>query len=225
MAVKEAPSGAAPTPYYLDGIKYLELASNEEFNAAIEAFSAPKEFGICDGTASVYAGLFITQQPRKPFNLSYRTLIGNDVSDLGFAYKIHLIYNALAQPSAQDDNSISDSPNPAIFSWNITTVPSYFTGFKPSAHLVIDSRTAGPDVMTALEAFLYGTDSIAPAFPTPAQLLAIFDNFGYFLVKDLGGGRWSAEGEPVQIATNPLLSFTIDDPSVTISGDEFTITY
>jgi hypothetical protein len=224
-SVKESPSGGTPTAYYLDGIKYLQVAAAEDFNATIAAFSAPPEFAQCDGTGSLYRGLFITQQPRVPFNLSYRTLVGNDVDDLGYGYKIHLIYNALAKPSGRDHQSISNSPTPLALSWDLTTVPVWFDGFKPSAHMIIDSRLSGADVMTALEAMLYGTDTSDPAFPQPADLIAIFDNYGAFTVTDLGNGHYTADGEAVQIA-NPDLNFTIDDASVTDNGDgTFTINY
>ena len=36
-AITESPSGAEPTPLYADDIKYLNLLSNEEFGATIEA--------------------------------------------------------------------------------------------------------------------------------------------------------------------------------------------
>ena len=38
-AVTESPSGAEPTPLYADDIKYLNLMSNEEFGATIEAYT------------------------------------------------------------------------------------------------------------------------------------------------------------------------------------------
>src|SRR5689334_3307339 len=76
-AINEAPSGGEPKPYYVDGYKYLNLASAEDFKATLSAFSAPPEFALCDGMKSIHNGLFATQQPRRPFNLSYRTRVGN----------------------------------------------------------------------------------------------------------------------------------------------------
>mgnify|MGYP001774960863 FL=1 len=38
-AVTESPSGAEATPLYADDLKYLELMSNEEFGATIEAYT------------------------------------------------------------------------------------------------------------------------------------------------------------------------------------------
>ena len=98
-AVSESPSGAEATPLYADDIKYLNLMSTEEFGATIEAFMYPDEFMECDGSASIATGVYIGQQKRKTFGLCYRTVLGNDVENNDFGYKLHLIYGALAAPS------------------------------------------------------------------------------------------------------------------------------
>ena len=56
-AVTESPSGAESTPLYADDIKYLNLVSNEEFGATIEAYTYPDEFAECDGTAELTKGV------------------------------------------------------------------------------------------------------------------------------------------------------------------------
>ena len=90
-AVTESPSGAEPTPLYADDIKYLNLMSNEEFGATIEAYTYPEEFGECDGSASLAKGVSLGQQARKTFGLCYRTTIGNDVDGNDHGYKLHLM--------------------------------------------------------------------------------------------------------------------------------------
>jgi hypothetical protein len=174
ISVDESPTGGEPKPYYLDGIKYLQVASAEEFDASIKAFSAPTEFDICDGTAALYAGLFITQQPRKQFGFAYRTLIGNDVDGSDHGYKIHIVYNALAKPTSRNNQSIGASTEPIDLSWDISTVPPTITGVKPSAHIVISSLTASSAHLIAVENILYGTDTVAPRQPTIAELITIF---------------------------------------------------
>lgn len=173
-SVEEAPNGGDARPYYIDGIKFLNIAAAEEFEATINAFFSPPEFGPCDGISSVQNGLFATQQPRKSFGLSYRTLIGNDVDGSGHAYKIHLVYNALAAPSSRSNNTIGDSAEPSMFSWQITTLPPALTGYKPTAHFVIDSRTTSVPILTRIENVLYGTESVAPRLPTPAELITLY---------------------------------------------------
>lgn len=173
-AVRENPTGGDPQPYYIDGFKYQNVASAEEFEATIDAFSSPREFDVCDGTQSIHNGLFITQQRRQPFNLSYRTMVGNDVDGAEHGYKIHLVYNALAAPSTRDNRTLGESPDPVPFSWAVTTMPPRLTGYKPSAHLFIDSRSTSPEALTALEDLLYGTEFSAPEMPEQADLIALF---------------------------------------------------
>jgi len=173
-SVKEAPSGGDPQPYYLDGIKYLQVASAEEFNSTIEAFTAPPEFDVCDGTANIYAGVFITQQPRKAFSFSYRTLIGNDLQSDAFGYKLHIIYNCLAKPTSRDNQTLNDSVDAMTLSWDVTTVPPPITGFKPSAHIVIDSTKADPSHLEAVENVLYGSESSESRLLTVQEIMTIF---------------------------------------------------
>lgn len=173
MSVSETPSGGEPQPYYLDGIKYVQVASSEEFNATIKALNAPDEFAICDGTSAIYAGLMVTQQPRKTFDFSYRTLIGNDVSS-EVGYEIHLVYNALAKPSQRDNNSLSDSTDPVELSWDVTTVPKYISGYKASAHLIINSIKTDPDILSQIEDALYGSVSSDSGLLQPSEIVALY---------------------------------------------------
>jgi hypothetical protein len=174
ISVSEAPSGGDAKPYYFDGVKFLNLAATEEFEATLNAFFSPSEFAACDGIAAVQNGLFASQQPRKSFGLSYRTRIGNDIDGPEHGYKIHLVYNALAEPSSRDNASLGGNADPDVFSWKITTLAPALTGFKPSAHLVVDSRLTDPDVLAAVEDQLYGSVSTSSALPTPDELVAIF---------------------------------------------------
>jgi hypothetical protein len=132
ISVSENPSGGDPVPYYMDGIKYLNVAAAEEFEATISAFSSPDEFGVCDGTALLSNGLFATQQPRKPFDLTYRTLIGNDEDGIEHGYKLHLVYNALAKPTTRENKTLERSVTPANFDWDISTLPIPVPGYKPN---------------------------------------------------------------------------------------------
>ena len=150
-AVTESPSGAEATPLYADDTKYLNLMSNEEFGATIEAYTYPDEFAECDGSASIATGVMIGQQSRKTFGLCYRTTLGNDTDGNDHGYKLHLIYGALAAPSEKGYSTINDSPEAITFSWEVTTTPVSVTGFKPTASITIDSTKADPAKLTALE--------------------------------------------------------------------------
>lgn len=174
LSISEAPSGGDPRPYYFDGFKYLNISSSEEFAATLVALSCPPEFGPCDGMTSINNGLFITQQPRQAFSLSYRTLLGNLPQGLQFGYKIHLVYDALSSPADRGNQSLGDSADPLQLSWAITTKPPAASGYKPTSHFVIDSRYTDDAVMTELTDILYGTVDTSPRMPTTAELLAIF---------------------------------------------------
>lgn len=174
-AVTESPSGAEPNPQYADNIKYLNLVSAEEFGATIEAFTYPKAFEQCDGSAELAPGVVIGQQARKTFGLSYRTKIGNDLEGQDAGYKLHLIYGALAAPSERAYSTINDSPEAITFSWEITTTPINVAGHTPTASLTIDSTTIDAAKLTAIEDLLYGPVSGAgtPKLPTPDEINAI----------------------------------------------------
>lgn len=160
-AVTESPSGADANAIYADDNKYLELRAAEEFGATVEAYTYPDEFAECDGSASPVDGVRIGQQPRKPFGLCYRTIIGNDDKRDEYGYKIHLIYNATASPSERSYQTVNDSPEAITFSWEMTTTPVAVTGYKNTACLTIDSsKFTTPELkgkLAALEAILYGT--------------------------------------------------------------------
>lgn len=177
-AVTESPSGAEPTALYADDIKYLSLMSAEEFGATIEAYTYPEEFGECDGSASLAAGVSIGQQARKTFGLSYKTTIGNDVDGNEHGYKLHLIYGCLAAPSEKAYSTINDSPEAITFSWEVTTTPVNVTGHKPTACITIDSTKADPTKLATLEAKLYGSESTEASLPLPDEIAAMFSTAG-----------------------------------------------
>lgn len=177
-SVNESSSGGEARPYYIDGYKYLNVSAAEEYSASIEAFSSPREFWECDGTASIHNGLFATQQPRKPFSFSYRTRIGNELDGVDHGYKIHLVYNALASPANKTYVSNGASVEPTGMSWGITTTPPLTSGIRPTAHFVIDSRLTPPKLMTAIEDILYGSEEEDPRMPEVDEIRELFSSVG-----------------------------------------------
>lgn len=158
IGITESPSGAEPTNLYADNIKYLSLMSAEDFGGTINAYTFPDAFGVCDGTAEPIPGVTIAQQARHYFCLAYRTKIGNDADGQDHGYKLHLVYGALASPSEKTRDTINESPSAVEFSWTFTTTPVNVKGFKPTAHLIIDSTKFSPEVMQAIEDVLFGVD-------------------------------------------------------------------
>lgn len=157
-AVTESPSGAEATALYADDIKYLNLYSAEEFGCTIEAYMSPAEFDECDGSAELAAGVSIGQQKRKSFGFVYQTALGNDTDGSDHGYKLHLIYGCMASPSERSYATINDSPEAITLSWEVTSTPVNVKGFKPTSCITINSTTADPTKLAALEAILFGSD-------------------------------------------------------------------
>ena len=180
-AVTESPSGAEPTPLWANNHKYLTLMSAEEFGATIEAYTYPDEFAECDGSAELAKGVRIGQQKRKAFGFTYRTKIGNDVDGESYGYKLHLVYGALAAPSEKNRQTINEDPEATTMSWEISTTPVEVDGFEPTSHLEIDSTTADPEKLAALETILYGKDpttlegpdGVDPRLPLPDEVATL----------------------------------------------------
>ena len=179
-AVTEAPSGAEATALYADDIKYLNLISNEELGATIEAYMYPEEFAVCNGEAELpvdgkgIPGVVMGQQTRKAFGLCYRTTLGNDTEGNDYGYKLHIIYGCMAAPSERAYNTINDSPEAITFSWEVTTTPVPVTGGKPTASITIDSTKVDAEKLAALEAILYGSESEEAKLPLPDEIAEIF---------------------------------------------------
>lgn len=178
-SVKENPSGTGVTPYYLDGVKYLNVAGRKEYGGSISAFTYPDEFNEYDGWWSLDSGLSMDEQPRKAFSFSYRTLIGNDIDGPASGYKIHIVYNALAVPSDRDYSSISDEPNPLVFGWDFTTTPQRVISNNvqlPLSHVTIDSRKINPTQLRIIEGALYGNDEQNAHLISLQDILTMFEN-------------------------------------------------
>lgn len=177
--VSESPSGGEPTALYANNRKYMDILSKEEFGGTIEAYIYPPEFAPCDGSKEIAAGVYAGQQNRIPFGLAYKTLLCNDTDGASYGYELHIVYNALAKPSAKDHSTVNESPEAATLSWEITTTPVEIPGGKPSAHLTINSTKSTPEKMKALEDLLYGTDMVGEVaateskLPTPEEIIAL----------------------------------------------------
>lgn len=187
--VTETPSGAESNPQYADNIKYVDILSAETFAGTIEALNYPVQFSEYDGTAQPYTGVFVGQQARKAFGLSYRTRVGNDVSGDGLGYKYHLMYGCLAAPSERAYATVNESPEPVSFSWEVSTTPVPITAvanMRPTSLMVIDSRTVDPTDLTTLLGLLYGGPGQDPQLPTPDEVLAIFSVAGVTIVNTKG---------------------------------------
>lgn len=168
--VAEKPSGAQPTALWANNKKYGELLSTEEFGGSIEAYMYPDGFKACNGEAELVPGVTISQQDRKTFGLVYKTLIGNDVVGSKYGYKLHLVYGAKAAVSEKTNQTINESPEAMTMSWEFSTTPVDVAGFKPTSHLVINSKTVSAEKLAALEAVIYGGEEAEARLPLPDEV-------------------------------------------------------
>jgi hypothetical protein len=182
MNVSEASTGGTSREFFIDGIKFLNLSSLEEYLATVEVISAPKEFAPCAGRKELFPGTYAANQPRKEFGFSYRTLIGDDLQGLSGAYKIHIVYNASAKVSDDVHQTTDKTPAFRPYSFEVTAIPEPFIDYKPSAHFVIDTRKTTAAILANIENILYGTDTEDPRMPTVSELMNIL------VLSGVGGG-------------------------------------
>jgi hypothetical protein len=188
LSVSEDPMATETRSYYLDGVKYLEVPGRDEFGGSIQAFTYPSEFEYHDGTIEFAPGLLFGQQRRKPFAFSYRTKVGNDIVGTERAYKLHIVYNALAKPTTREYSTLSGSVDSTKFSWDFTTVPKKPANIPvaPVSHVVLDSRRISLNLLRFIEAHLYGSerngaqliplDGLFDLFSNPQLVFRIVNN-------------------------------------------------
>jgi len=153
--ITQNPVNAEPVPVYIDGEVYRRDAKPTDYQATLQAFNYPDEFLPCDGLVLI-DGVLYDGQIRQEFQMSYRTLIGNDLLGTDYAYKIHLIYQAIAAPSTLAYASQGGTTGPTMLSWTLHTRPITVSGLRPTAHAIVDSRYVTSASLTALEKILYG---------------------------------------------------------------------
>lgn len=182
--VTETPSGAEDNPLYADNMKYLNIKSAEELGLTIECYFYPDEWAECNGESDLAEGVRLGQQRRNTFGFSYRTKLGNDTEGEDYGFEIHLVYGCSAAPSEQSNATINDSPEPATFSYEVSTTPVNVSGvgpdgkpYKPVASITIDSTKIDAAKLAELEKILYGSDGTGdtdtgtdPRLPLPDEL-------------------------------------------------------
>ena len=219
--VEEA-SNAELKSFYLDGVKYLENLTPNDFLGKLKAYTYPDEFDTVNGIATVSQGLSYHDQPPKSFNLSYRTRIGNDIEGIEFGYRIHILYNVIAKPDDIAYNTLQESDiQPIEFGWSLTGTPPKINKFRPTVHISIDSRETPPDILKVLEGQLYGTDTVNPSLPSIQDVAEYFGYLGALIIVDHGDGSWSAIDESdAYITMIDDTTFQIDNADAEYLFDE-----
>lgn len=205
--------------YYIDGRPFLFFPKPKEFQATIKAYTYPDEFAAVMGLVEATDGMYLDSQVGDAFDLSYRTLLGDSIQGTDAGYKIHLVYNATVAPQGLTYESASNSINPTDLSWEIQAVPVRIDGYRPTAHVVIDTRHMDATRIAEIEALLYGDDTHAPAMPTPQTVFDLLSFGDAIIITDNGDGTWQAEGSYKNIYLIGDGVFQIDNVDAVDNGD------
>jgi len=196
-------------PVHFDGQKVNDILVIGDFQGIIRAFTYPDEFLSYFGQLEDTVGFRVTGQEQERFSMSYRTEVGNDI-DQNIGYKIHVLYNCIAIQAPRTNATLTLDPESTEFVWDVTSIPEVISGYRPSSHVVFDSRVIDPYLMLDLEAILYGNDEEDARLPSMQGLAQFMRKWGRLVITDHGDGSWSAY--------SPL------EGIIEIAGDEFTIT-
>lgn len=178
--VTESPSGAEPNKQYADNKVYVILKSAEEFAATIEAFWSPKEFDLCDGSASPTPGMYMGQQARRSFGFSWVSLLGNELVGTDLGRRMHFAYGCDAAPSEKANATLNESPEAGTLSWEITTNALDVgtidgVAYRPVAHVYVDSTEVSAATWTSLENIAYGSGIGQPRLPMPQEIFDLIN--------------------------------------------------
>lgn len=215
----EEEGGTGAAEYYVDGRPFLYLPKPKEFKATLNAYMYPDEFSGVLGEVEAADGMYLDSQVGDSFDLSYRTKIVDSILGENAGYKIHLVYNATVVPSSKVYGTIGDVINPVEFSWGIQAVPVLVDGYRPTAHITIDTRHMDAQRIGEIEALIYGTTVEAASMPS-AQVVFDLLSFGNtIIITDNGDGTWVAEGSYKNIYMIGDEIFQIDNVNAVLHGD------
>lgn len=221
-AVEEDFSDLINTPYFVDGVKYLDVSSHGDFTATLSAITFPDEFLDYEGVDEIGNGLFVDAQNAKPFGLAYRTKISNDSGVE--AYKLHICYNLLAVPNDKSYQTVSDQITPIAFSWKLSGIPEPAVGYRATAHVILDSRYIYTQLLPELEDTLYGSDTTEPSLPALSDLIQTVTSWSLIKITVNGDGTWTATGPDEYITMIDSTTFMITNVDATYSdADTYTI--
>jgi hypothetical protein len=203
ISVDVKSSNASSTAMYFDGMKSHILVEPGDFSATIKAYTFPDRLNDFVGISEVNDGLFLDNQPVVPFDLCYRTLIGDDINGENRGYKIHILYNLVATIDPTSYQTVGSNIDPVVFSWTVESIPPDISFHRPTSHVIIDSTKISPDFLEYIEALVYGSPGIPPTLPPIGDLLG--DAHFNFIITNNGDGTWTATGD------DHLFTFFDDD--------------
>lgn len=219
ISINETPTGGEAKPFYIDGYKFQNRSTPEEYAATVEAYTYPRAFEECQGVAPLGNGLFMTAQQKISFGLCYRTRLGNDVKGDSYGSKLHFVYNASVAPPDRNYQTTSNNPEANTFSWAVTTKPMITVGRRPTAHMIVDTSLMTPPLLASLEDLIYGKDGADPVLPTPTELISLIVGWPVLYITDHGNGIFTASGPDDVVRMATPRAFEINATTVVNNGD------
>lgn len=163
--------GASSTPVYFNGVKTFDYVTPGDLKGKINAFTYPPEFEQHSGSMLIKSGVYVTEQPRDTFALSYRERIGTAADGTASAYMIHILYGLTATPAPVTAKTMDSNVNPIEFSWDFTGIPQGTDVLiRPTAHLMFDTTKVNAALLATLTDLLYGTSSAASLLPALSDI-------------------------------------------------------
>lgn len=199
--ISEETDDGVNTSTYFDGVRYVLPSNTEDFGLSVDAITYPTQFSLVEGLDGIF-----DKQSRGSFGFCYRVGYGS-------GYRLHLVYNAVAEPTNRSYKTLDSSGDPSTFSWDFSTLPEAISAAKPSSHVVIDSNMIAPAALAAIEALLYGTVSTTASLPTIATLVGITGANLLLIITDNGDGTWSASGPDSMVYFTSATTWEINSPS------------
>lgn len=223
-SVEERPSTTIE-PVYYDGVKFNDIVISGDYSATLRAFTYPEAFLEFEGVLEEQQGLYIADQPQSLFHLSYRTLIGSELSE---GYKLHMLWNLTAVPSVKSYQTLSLESTPMLFEWTLTSVPEPIDGYRPTAHVILDSRRLDPLLLNDIEDILYGdpdNPEAIPTMPTLKGFISFVRKWDRLIITDNGDGTWTAtaNSEGILEMLDEVTFQITSDTATYLDADTYTI--
>jgi hypothetical protein len=193
IAVNERVSGNEGAPVYFDGVKFANVLALGEFSASVRAYTYPDEFLQFEGVLEVGSGngLYVGNQQLTQFGMSYRTMVGNDVDEEA-GYKIHVLYNLTAVPAQKNFQTIPTG-SAVEFEWTVTAIPGKLNDFRPTAHVIFDTREMSTELIQDIEETLYGDEFNDARLPALSTLTSFVGEWVIIRVTDHEDGTFTIE--------------------------------
>ena len=145
---------------YVDGFPRAHEIEVGDFAGSLEAYSYPEEFAeYAGGQKKLARGFNAHMQTRSLFDLCFRTKDATSLTGDFSDYTIHLVYNAIAIPSAVSYGTIQEEPEPIAYSWDLEALPITFEDGVPSSYFTVSTRNTHPYLIRQIENVLYGVEA------------------------------------------------------------------